>query len=116
MSVKGYIKIAPPAPEYVVLPDGKKIQTIALPAGKGKKAWIYNYFKPYQHDTNFLYCQLCMDEGDSIEPINCKGSSLTGPVKHLWGKHFIVDTQEERNKRADELKEKDKHSMKVSEY
>lgn len=56
MSVKGYIKIAPPAPEYVVLPDGKKIQTIALPAGKGKKAWIYNYFKPYKHDTNFLYC------------------------------------------------------------
>ena len=61
--MSGYITIAPAAPEYVELNDGTKILTTKLPAGRGSKAWIYNYFKPYEHDTDYLYCQLCMDSG-----------------------------------------------------
>ena len=61
--MSGYITIAPPPPAEVILNDGTKIAPSKLPAGKGAKAWVYNYFKPYEHDTDYLYCQLCLDEG-----------------------------------------------------
>ena len=84
MSVSGFIKIAPPAPKEITLSDGRTVKVADLPAGGGKKAWIYNYFRPYNSDTDFLYCQYCLDSGESTKPINCQNASLSGPTRHLY--------------------------------
>ena len=38
-----------------------------------------------------------------VEPLNCQGHSLSGPVKHLWVKHQIVDTKKELERKKEEL-------------